>query len=567
MRKTLLIGILSSTLFIVIFLNQLIVNIDKPLLDSDLFYEYFLLDNDLPKFASLDFQQLFDTRMFYPLKNTLALGNSQFVQSSMALPAYLITKNVIISAHFMVLANFFLAFLVMYLFVFRLTKSIGASILGGLIFTYNPYVMAQFYFAQIVLFWIPLIFLVTEKMFEGGKRWAIILPFLFLGQLISSFYYTMFIALLWPVYLLLRLHLGKNSIKKVLNWGFLVGLVISILVGFVYLKPYLDVKNSFGVTRELGNIISHSAAIEDFISTTKDNKFYGFMLGTKFSDYSEHSLFAGFVVYGLVAVSLFLFFKRKYEPALRKVFIPLIAVWIIAFIFSFGPYFIIGETLIPNIYLLFYKFVPFFNSLRAPSRFMVMGFFSMAILAGFAAKYLVGKLSAFAKASVDKGKLGRLGVILGLVFLISLEYQHNLVPPLEIKPEVKSFYQWLDKQPQINVILELPIANELSNYPALFRSYFDDSKYLLYALDHDKRLINGNAAYNPPQRTELGRSLTINFPTQNKLDQLKKMGVDAIIVHKDEYKDFQTGEELIRKLKESNLKEIYTGELVSAFKI
>src|SRR3989344_5461977 len=190
MRKTLLIGILSSTLFIVIFLNQLIVNIDKPLLDSDLFYEYFLLDNDLPKFASLDFQQLFDTRMFYPLKNTLALGNSQFVQSSMALPAYLITKNVIISAHFMVLANFFLAFLVMYLFVFRLTKSIGASILGGLIFTYNPYVMAQFYFAQIVLFWIPLIFLVTEKMFEGGKRWAIILPFLFLGQLISSFYYT-----------------------------------------------------------------------------------------------------------------------------------------------------------------------------------------------------------------------------------------------------------------------------------------------------------------------------------------------------------------------------------------
>ncbi|MBI2039470.1 hypothetical protein HYT18_00130 [Candidatus Microgenomates bacterium] len=573
MRKIFLIGAISSILFVVVFLNQLILNIDKPLSDTDLFYEYFLLDNNLSKFVSLDFQHLYDLRMFYPMSKTLSLGNSQFIQSAMALPVYILTKNVIVSAHSMVLINFFLAFLLMYLLIFQLTKSVSSSIVGGLIFTYNPYAMAQFYFAQIVLFWMPLIFLVTEKILEKRKKWVAILPFLFLGQLISSFYYSTLLALTWPVYWVIR---GGREIRRIMGmkWG-LVGLIVAVVIGFLYLQPYLGVKKEFGVSPGFANIVSHSATFKDFFSTIKDNKLYGQILGTKYSDYSEHSLFAGFVVYGLVIVSLFLFFKRKYEPALRKVFIALIAVWIIAFIFSFGPYFIIGETLIPNIYLLFYKFVPFFDSLRAPSRFMVMGFFSYAILAGFAVKWLLERWSVFAapspklwsvgdKASADKG---RLGVILGLVFLISLEYQHSLLPVFKVNPEVKSFYQWLDKQPQINVILELPIANELSNYPSINRSYFDDSKYLLYALGHKKKLINGNAAYNPPQRTLLGQSLTINFPTKDKINQLKSMKVDAIIVHKDEYINSQTGEELIRKLKESNLKEIYTGELVSAFKI
>lgn len=542
LKQNILIGTISSVFFIFFFLNQLIFNIGKPLSDPDNMYQYFLIENNLHKWSNLDFKNLYDTRMFYPLKNTLALGNSQFVQSIMSLPLYLVTKNVIISAHSMVLINFFLNFLMMYLLVYQFTKSAPASILGGLIFSYNPYVMAQFYFELLTLFWIPLIFLVTEKMLEGRQRWAAVLPFLFLGQLISSFYYFVFLLISWPVYLGIRWIRGIKGIRGI-RYKVLLSLVICGIIGAFYLQPYLETRNTFGVTRDLGNVMFHSAKLVDFISTTKDNKIYGSILGTKAVDYTEHSLFPGIVALGLLLLSL-LTWKKSY--------LPFLVILVISCLLSFGPSF-------PP-YLLLYKFFPFFDSLRAPSRFFVIGFFSLAILASFAAKYLLGRLGGF-------GRLGRWGVILGLIFFISLEYQHKLVPPFEGKGEVKNFYQWLDKQNQTNVILELPIANELVNYPNLFRSYFDDSRYLLYALDHKKKLINGNAAYNPPQRTALGQSLTINFPTQDKLEQLKKMGVDAIIVHKEEYQDQKMAEEVIGKLRSLNLEEIYTSDFISAFRL
>lgn len=552
-KHTILIGIISSIFFVFIFLNQLIINLDKPLTDPDNMYQYFLIENNLRKWSSLNFENLYDTRMFYPLKNTLALGNSQFVQSLMSLPVFLLTKDVFISAHAMVLLNFFLTYLVMYFLISHLTKSVPASILGGLIFSYNPYVMAQFYFELLTLFWIPLIFLATEKMLEGKKSWATVLLFLFLGQLISSFYYFAFLILTWPFYLGIRVVGVVRDVRGVGKGG-LISLIICLITGAFYLQPYLGMKDSYGMTRDLGNVMFHSATFGDFISTTTGNKLYGFILGNQLRDYTEHSLFAGFVVYGLFITSLVLFFRKKYQPTINRVIVSLGIVWLIAFVLSFGPYFQIGEVLVPNIYLLFYKFVPLFDSLRAPSRFFVMGYFSMAILAGFAVKYWLGKL----------GRWGRSGVFLSLFLLISLEYQHNLAPPFEIKDETKSFYQWLDQQPQIDVILELPIANELIEHPQLLRSYFDDSKYLLYALDHQKKLINGNGSYNPLERTLLGQSLSINFPSPNKLEQLKEMGVDAIIVHQDEYKNPPIGKIISEKLR-MILKEVYKSENIEAF--
>lgn len=532
-KYVILIGVVCSVIFILVFLNQLILNINKPLNDTDSFYQYFLLESNLSKFSSLDFKNLYETRMFYPLKNTLALGNSQFIQTLLSLPVYLITKNVIVSAHSMVLINFFLTYLMMYLLVFHFTKSSPASIIGGLIFSYNPYVMAQFYFELLTLFWIPLIFLVTEKILAGSKWAGFILPLLFLGSLISSFYYFIFLMITLPFYLGLR---GIRRIRGIRWIG--VGLVVAVVLGAFYLQPYLEIKNTYHVSRNIENVISHSTRLIDFFSTTKDNKLYGSILGTQASDYTEHSLFPGMVVYTLFLLSLIKF---------RKKYLPFLVILITVFLFSLGPNF--------PIYLLFYKFLPFFDSLRAPSRFFMMGFFSLAVLAAFASDKLFGRL----------GKLGKLGILGVIIFLICLEYQHQIAKPFIITPEIKQAYQWLNHQSQITVVAELPIANELINYPTLSRSYFDDSRYLLYGIYHQKRLINGNAAYNPLERTDLGKSLTINFPTPSKLDQLKKVGIDAIIVHREEYQDLSLGKEVTEKLRSLNVKEIYTTENISVF--
>ena len=116
-QKTLLIGVSFSLLFSTIFLYKLIININRPLFyKEDITWQYFIFDNNFKKIAALDFENLFQTRMFYPLKNTLAFGNSLIGQSLTGLPVYLLTKNTVASANSVIVINLSLAFIFMYLF-------------------------------------------------------------------------------------------------------------------------------------------------------------------------------------------------------------------------------------------------------------------------------------------------------------------------------------------------------------------------------------------------------------------------------------------------------------------
>ena len=548
--KVVLIGIACSIFFIFIFLRQLIFSIDKPLNDPDIFYQYFLLEGNLKHFTTLDFGNLYETRMFYPMKNTLALGNSQFVQSLMALPAFLVTRNVIVSAHVMIFINFFLSFFTMYLLVYRLTRSVGGSLVAGLIFSYNPFVMAQFYFELLTIFWIPLIFLITESIITKPTFLkGMILPILFLFQLISSFYYIFIIAITWPVYVALRY---RHKATKLLTPGFIFGLIMAGTIGYFYLRPYLEMKEKFRVTRNLERVDLHSATWIDFFAASPYNKIYGSqsiegkiiksLRGTALVDYysehfTEHSLFPGVAAYILFFISIFLLTRVAFRQQFVEA-IPLFVILVVAVLISFGPS-------LP-VYTFMYTYIPFVDSLRAPSRFAVVGLFALALMAGFAAT-----------------KANKWILILIIIF-ITLEYQHRFFP-ISVRPDIREAYSWLNNQDRITVISELPMANNLLNYPNVFRSYFDDSTYLLFALYHDKKLINGNAAYNPPERTELGQALTINFPTPSKLEQLKDMGVDALVVHRNGYKDTRIADEVIEKLQKSDLRQIYTSESILIF--
>lgn len=566
-KKVFLIGSLSSFIFILVFFNNLILNINKLYgYKDDVYLEYFIQKNNLTKMVDFKFDKIFDTQMFYPYKNTLAFGDSLLTQSLIGLPVFIVTRDVIISSHFTLLFAFFSSFLAMFFLAWHFTKSITGSILAGLIYSYNPYVMSHLQqFELINLQWIPLIFLVSAKFIEKTKwHYALLLTLLFILQIGSSFYYTFFIVITLPLYILLLIRVKKVPSKRLIHPSLVISTAIILVFAYFFLQPFTYVRKTFNIQRSLDANISFSAQPTDFFFTSGSNKLYGWMVDDPnlkplrdsytVIHYTEHSLFFGLTVYVLLFTTIYLLIAKKIKGDDRKITLTFLIILVLSVILAFGPYIELFGQLIPSFYLIFHKFVPFIDTLRAPSRFMALGFLALSLIIAFGWKELAGRFKKFALAG-----------FMIVVVLINLEYHSDISDFHDFTAEINHFYSFLNSRGDIKVIVELPIANNLT-IKDYSRSPLDDSIYLLYALKHNKLMINGYHGFIPPKASILGDRLSINFPTAGKLSELKNIGVDTIIVHSDEYSNSKLGYETSEKLRNLGLKQIYSSNNIYAFK-
>lgn len=506
---TIITGMIAGALAVFVMQWQVVVNIAKPLRQwDDITWQYFLFDNNLKKISRGDFEDFFDARMFYPRKNTLAFGNSMLGQSLLALPVYLVTKDVATAANSVILVQLWLAFVAMYLLAYRLTKNVGGGLVAGMIYSFNPYVMAHLHHEQLALGWLPLLFLVRRS-WVWGAVWLMLL--------VSSFYYTLFALVTVPIYMMLQKRISKSLIG--------VSLLVAI-IGWIYLQPFREVKKAYNVNRSPALVALLAAKPNDWLFTGRENWLYGRWAKSPLRDGfarehpTEHSLFPGLTTVVLALIGL----KNRRS----RVWLIILGISVVLSMWPMSAYGNLG--------------------IRAVSRWWVIGMMALACLASY----------------VNYKK-----VVLGIVLLLlAVEYrQVGWVKPFEIKPEIRQFYSWLDKQEEVKVMVELPIANDLNNSPSFERSAYDDGQYLLYALGHDKKLVNGHHSFIPEDAYVLGRELTTRFPTEEKIRRLRSLGVDMVVVHREEYRQPQVGEAVLTGLRELGLLEVYGGETISAFRL
>lgn len=566
--KILSFGIIASIIFLFFFWYPVILNVDKPISDhNDITYQYFIFDNNFSKLARFDFANLFDTRMFYPKTNTLAFGNTFLGQSIISLSVYIATRNIIVTVNFSLLLGFFLSFLSVYLLAYKLTKSISGALAAGLIYTYNPYVFAHNQIELLTLQWIPLAFLSAELILEKVTwRRSFLLSLLLFLQLTSSFYYFLFIMITLPIYAFLRIFMLKISFRKFLHPSIFASTILLVIAAYIFLQPYFQFQKEYHFTRSLYSNELYSAGFSDFFATSPNNFLYGSLEKSQVfqawrnlfarEHYTEHSLFGGITVYLLVITALLLTVIKKNNKALTKTAVPLFVLLVLSIALSLGPMIRFMGINLPSAYLLVYRFMPFATALRVPSRFMVIGFLSMAILSGIALSYLVSKAGKF------KFYLAALVVV-----LVALEYWQVQPVSHGINPHVRQFYSWLNSRSDIKVILEMPIGNQLTFNPALSRPFISDSQYLLYGIYHDKKIVNGYNAFIPPDYVFFADSLTVNPVTPDTIKSLKAKGIGLVIVHSEEYIDPKSGQTLVRNLEKSGAEKIYDSAPITAFKI
>lgn len=164
-------GLGASLLITTLVTGSLIINAGSPLsvTRGDAFLVNFILKHWLRVITSGDWGSLTTLPMLFGFKDSLFFTDHHFIQAIMALPLYLLTKNVIITSNLLIVFTMFFSSFSMYLFAFHLTKKVLPGILASIIFVFNPFIMARFP-DQLILFslqWIPLIFLSWEKLIKS----------------------------------------------------------------------------------------------------------------------------------------------------------------------------------------------------------------------------------------------------------------------------------------------------------------------------------------------------------------------------------------------------------------
>lgn len=455
----------------------------------------------------------------------------------MALPLYLLTKNVIITSNLLIVFTMFFSSFSMYLFAFHLTKKVLPGILASIIFVFNPFIMARFP-DQLILFslqWIPLIFLSWEKLIKSTTIRSVY-GFIFFvalsAQLLSSLYYFVFLTVVLPIYMLLRLRQKKASPFTFIHRGTQLGFVIFLLVTVFSAYFYDRVFSVLPIKRGMEQAAIYSAWPSDYLFTSPSNLLYGSLKEkaamrwpqvVRFGIYSEQNLFGGIIPFLLLLLSFALVRRTLHN----KLYLVSILLLIVSLFLSFGPSItLFGQFSVPGPYRLFYALNPLFSFLRTPARFGGFVFFFLSLICALTLSEII---------RLTKPKTAVLISML-IIAMLMIEYANKPLEFTHISDDTKEFYSGLNSQKNIRVILDYPIGNLIPYPHPNARAEDLDARYLLAAtVLHDKTLYNGYTGFLPQVYYDRANSLSIDFPTEAQLTDLKSWGVDAIVLHREEF--------------------------------
>lgn len=478
---------------------------------------------------------------FYPLPFTFVFTDHTFFPSIFIFtPFYLLTQNLAFSVNILTFLTFVLSFITSYYTINFFVKNKLASLIGGIIFTFNPLSFAHFpqHLNLPNKYFLPLVFLFAFKFLQKTNlKNAFLFSLFFSLNALSVVYYQIFTLVLLPLFSLPFLISNLKSLEHFLKYiGKLLkyGLVFLIFVPFLLYAalPYLEFSKKENAQRTIVQNVYYSARLIDWFSPAPESFLYSNLVkmldphrspkdsNTGIFNYEEHTLFPNILPVLLVLLSFFYFYKRS-KTENRLMFYSFSILLVSTFVLTFGPYFQgwngrdSTDIKLPFYYL--YEFLPFFKGIRVSTRFQYLFYIPFSLFASYGAYYLFQKL-----------KNKRLIYIFFFVFVIFLFLENY---------NAKSYSNeslMLQKLKQINSgenrfkFLERKATLHLPVYTPDFGK---DSIYLNWATVTKEKVMNANDAYYPADQ------LNFLYNLKNKIDEatLKKLyaiNVDYIILHK-----------------------------------
>lgn len=476
-------------------------------------------------------KEFFTGNTFYPYPYSHAYSDAFITDGLIALPFVKLFSEPVLAFNINLIVGQILFLFFTYLFLFKISDNFILSFLLSLIWGFSP-IRFQYlgHLQTYSLYWVPLAGYFLLNFFSSKKRiYLYLFLFIFLLQTLNSFLPGYFIIFVFLILLLTKE--GAVKTLKENSLSFFVGLSVVLLVLFPVIKIYWSISETFKYERPIKDAIHFSLSPEELLTK-----------------------YPSLVLLTLFAASCFIYFFLK---KLRKNSLPFLFISLSGLVMSFGPFlhWFKKTLLIPLPYFVFYYLIPGFKGFRTPSRWIFLfGFGAIAFVSAMMSVFLKKRSKKFRAAFY---------LILAFLVIISTKFPGNYssVPVVKDYPTV---YSWLKTQPG-EVIIELPIY-----YWGDFRFGKRETYRMLYSLSHGKKMVNGYSGFSPPEWEKLVINLRQNFPSEETLTKIKLIGVNYLVIHEQEFKDFwpENFQEKIAFLKKTkDLREIYRkdSEVVYAF--
>ena len=492
----------------------------------DSFLNTWIIAWGIRKITRGEWSSLFDANIFFPYKNTLAYSEHLLGVALTAIPIQLGFDDPLVTFNVSVLISFVLTAMGMYLLVWYLTGNGYAAFFSGLLFSFFPWRMAHIAHLQLLSAqWLPLTFLFlhkSTKTFSYGSLLGAALFFIL--QFYSCGYYGLFLALFVVVFMILTLREAETGRYRLLGRFGLFFLISFPMILPAYL-PYWKLKKDFGFFRPFGEVLFFSADFASFLSTPIQNQLWGSLLAG--FEKPEGDLFMGLIAGAMSLIGVWSLVQWK------KIGVPLprfsaseprfyFYLLVLSFLLTLGP--VIhwqGRAIGYGPYLLLYQWVPGFEGLRVPARFVVMMHLAVSVLAGYGLAWVLGRIpSSWKRRAVGSGF-----ALLALIEYASFPISMPSVPSGKEFPQV---YAWLAKQPGDFPILEMPL-------PSRAEEVRQDAAYVYFSTYHWKKLVNGYSGFIPPGYTRLYQEELSGFPSEETLERIQELGVRYVIIHLTHY--------------------------------
>ena len=158
----------------------------------------------------------------------------------------------------------------------------------------------------------------------------------------------------------------------------------------------------------------------------------------------------------------------------------------------------------------FVYWLPGFNFIREPSRFMVLGVLAVAILAGLGFDWLTARLASSRR---------RLATVLVAGLLVA-EFSTIPFTGIPYRLDIPAADRWVAGRPKPFSIAEVPVR--------ISERYH--SNYMLHSMAHWQKTVHGFSGIRPALHDELYQQLR-SFPSEDSVRHLAQLDVTYVIVH------------------------------------
>jgi hypothetical protein len=441
-------------------------------------------------------QNVFQGSIFYPIKDTVAFSDVFLPSSFIAYPFVHIFNSPVLGFNVNLIFSQLLTAIITYLFLKDLTKDKLASFVGSsaLIFSqirinFSGYLQMwnmQWYLGSSYLFF--------KYLNTRQQRYLYLCALVGIIQMWES---PLGIFFIFFTCLIMSIPHFKIILKRFKE--FILPALLFLTFSLPLILKYYDVSRTFGIVRSIRETSNFSMSIND--------------------------LWKALFCPGLYLVLAFSLNNVVIKRLIRlKIFYVFAGLFIFSLLMALGPVLkfdghtvkLFQKIFIPLPYGVFYYLIPGFNGLRTPLRFIFLFAFSLSTLIAFSISQI---------HSTNKKIL----IVLFLIFIILGGSRVKKVLSIPPPTNSKYAYQFLELLPGKTTI-ELPMYSWVNGDS--FQKEFIRMYFIYY---HRKYLVNGASGFNPPEWDKLQMYLWQNFPNRESVEKLSEIGVNYILVHKDEY--------------------------------